>query len=559
MRSVAVFQGKFIVLCLVTACTPNFATLQQSTADRWESELRLEYQMVFEKRLYLDREGMNALITKTSAALQDSSIADRNLVTAQQHLSKLKTYLSYAEIAEVIEDTTLIKKNLAALILDKLRQTPVTIVDTTADRDAFHRQAMAGEFTATGSTDQAKREFMRALLREVIAMTENTLRTQQYLFPFLADDFDASCRETHGRDCAKLLSTGQAQNSLHAPFNDIGQVTERVNAAISKFNKIINLLNILQPTKKGVLFQETDFERYEAIILYQFYEMAIIDAMRDGVLPILFSDIFRQRGGSIWLKQNGTGEIINDLLTTLTATTVATALREMQHNLLTSLQQLRKMQKDDKLPRDKKIYQWAVSNEVGTARVIAKNPAHTLVVAELLHQYQDEARSPMLAFLEGVISYVEFGAILAIPVAFGINLIPGLRAINLMRHVALVGTAANFPWIGLTQAKHIIARNRYLMLERALLRGSSERVSYSLKLLKEKQRKRKYAVISGTLGLTMSVPAMKYVWQHTNAGFRNNVIDMISSLASDYDGFTKLMYEDRIEMSESELEFKPGH
>ena len=550
--------NNIITLCFFAACAPNFATLQ-STVDLWERELHKEYQMAFEKRHYINIEELQALEAKTSNALQKNSIATRNLVTAQQHHHKLKSYLSYVEIADVLDESTIIKKNLAALVLDKLRQTPAGVIDPSQANDIFYRQAVTGELTATDSDDQAKQEFMRALLTEIVAMTEDTLRLQYYLFPFLADDFNDICRRTRHMDCAKFLPSAQTHSFPHSPFSTIEQVTERVNVATDNFNAVINTLNRLQRNKPNFIFQETNFEDEDVIKIYQFHELVLIDAMRDGVLPIMFADTFRQRSGNIWLKQNGVKGINNKLLTAVTSMTVVEALRETQENLLTSLQQLRKMQTDNKLPRDKKIYQWAVSNEVATARVIAQNPGHILVVAELLHKYQDKVRNPLLLFLDTAIINIELSCVVMIVPALASVAIPALGAFNLPRAIAFVGTLMNFPWIGMTQTKHIIARNRYLMLERSLLRGSSQRVTYSLKLLHEMQRLRKYAVISGTLGLAMSVPAMHYIVNHADVGFRNNLVDIVSSIFADYENFTYLMYETTVDMSENELETKPGH
>ena len=550
--------NNIITLCFFAACAPNFATLQ-STVDLWERELHKEYQMAFEKRSYINIEELQALEAKTSNALQKNSIATRNLVTAQQHHHKLKSYLSYVEIADVLDESTIIKKNLAALVLDKLRQTPAGVIDPSQANDIFYRQAVTGELTATDSDDQAKQEFMRALLTEIVAMTEDTLRLQYYLFPFLADDFNDICRRTRHMDCEKFLPSAQTHSFPHSPFSTIEQVTERVNVATDNFNAVINTLNRLQRNKPNFLFQETNFEDKDVIKIYQFHELVLMDAMRDGVLPIMFADTFRQRSGNIWLKQNGVKGINNKLLTAVTSMTVVEALRETQENLLTSLQQLRKMQTDNKLPRDKKIYQWAVSNEVATARVIAQNPEHILVVAELLHKYQDKVRNPLLLFLDTAITSIELSCVVMIVPALASVAIPALGAFNLPRAVAFVGTLMNFPWIGMTQTKHIIARNRYLMLERSLLRGSSQRVTYSLKLLHEMQRLRKYAVISGTLGLAMSVPAMHYIVNHADVGFRNNLVDIVSSIFADYENFTYLMFENRVDMSENELETKPGH
>lgn len=550
-----------IILCLLAACAPNFATVNsaQDTPDLWERELHIEYQLVFEKRLYVNLEEMHELEAKTSTALQDTSIAVRNLAVAQQHHHKLKSYLSYLYIADVLEDSGLLSKNLAALVLDKLRQTPAAIIDTTQTNEAFFQQAVAGEFNTNDIDRTAKQEFFQALLATIVAMTEDTLRLQHHLFPFMADDFRAICNRYRDEDCTRFFPAAQEHSSSPPPFSNIDTVTARVNDTVAELNIVINTLNRLQPTKKHFIFQKTDFDNKKVIQIYQHYELVLVKALQNGVMPVMFADVFRQRSGNVRLKQNGIQAVNNKLLTAVTMGTVASALRETQQSLLDGLVQLRKMQKAKSPPRDKKIYQWAVNNEVATARVIAQNPARALVVAHVLHKYQDEARNPILALIDTAITRVEVsGMILLLPALAG-NAIPALAALNLPRMIAFVGTLMNFPWIGMTQTKHIIARNRYLMLERALLRGSSQRITYSLKLLHEMERLRKYAIISGGLGFAMSTSAINYIINHTDVGLRNNLIDMASGVFADYENMTLFMYESRIEMSESELEVKPGH
>ena len=550
-----------IILCLLTACVPNFAAPNRAedTPDLWERELHVEYQLAFEKRLYVNLEEIHDLEAKTRAALLDTSIAVRNLAAAQQHHHKLKSYLSYLYIANALEDSGLIRKNLTAIVLDKLRQTPAAQVDVTRSNEDFYQQAVAGEFNTTDIDRTAQQEFFQALLATIVMMTEDTLRLQYHLFPFMADDFRSICRRYRNEDCAWFAANTQGLDLPHQPFSAIEQVTTSVNDTVDKMNIVINTLNRLKATKQRFIFKETDFENKKVVQLYQYYELVLMDALQNGVLPVMFADVFRQRSGNVWLKQNGVSAVNNQLLTAVTAATVATALRETQQNLLDGLVQLRKMQKAKSPPSAKKIYQWVVNNEVATARVIAQNPAQTLVVAHVLHKYQDEARNPLLLLMDTAITTVELSCLMLIVPALASSAIPALAVFNLPRNIAFVGTLMNFPWIGMTQTKHVIARNRYLMLEQALLRGSSQRVTYSLKLLHEMQRLRKYAIISGGLGLAMSVPAMNYIINHTDVGFRNNLVDIVSSVFADYENFTLFMYENRIDMSESDLEIKLGH
>ena len=551
----------FIILCFLAACAPNFAALHsaEDTPDLWERELHVEYQLAFEKRLYVNLEEMHDLEAKTRVALQDTSIAIRNLTVAQQHHHKLKSYLSYLYIANVLEDSGMIRKNLTALVLDKLRQTPAALIDVTPSNEDFYQQAVSGEFSTKDIDSTMQQEFFQALLATIVMMTEDTLRLQYHLFPFMADDFSAICRRYRSEDCAWLASNTQRLKLPNHSFSEIAQVTTHVNDTVDELNIAINTLNRLQATKQKFIFKETDFENKKVVQLYQYYELVLTNALQSGVLPVMFADAFRQRSGNVWLKQNGVSAVNNKLLTVVTAMTVATSLRETQQNLLDGLVQLRKMQKDKALLHDKKIYQWVVNNEVAVARVIARNPSQALVVAHVLHKYQDKARNPLLLMMDTAITKVELSCLLLIVPALAGGAIPSLAVYNLPRAIAFVGTLMNFPWIGMTQTKHVIARNRYLMLEQALLRGSSQRITYSLKLLHEMQRLRKYAIISGGLGLAMSVPAMNYIINHTDVGFRNNLVDIVSSVFADYENFTLFMYENRIETSESELEIKLGH
>ena len=552
------FCSLTFLLLLATVCSPNFSAPYTAAAgDLWERELKIEYQLAFEEHLYVNLEELYALEAKTNMALQDNSIALRNFTTTQQHLHKLKSYIAYLHLAAILDEQGLIKRELTALLFHKLRQTAAEHIDIIQTNDDFYQQVRRGEIDTTAVDRDAKQKFFQTLLATLVKMTEDALHLQQHLLPFMRDDFEIICQKD--KLCPQIISQVHDQNFPHQPFSDLEQLTASVNQTISDLNVVIATLNEVQPNKQQLFFQETNFEDDKVVKLYQYYELALMQAAHRGVLPLMFAETFRTRSGNLWLKQNGINSVHNKLLTEVTETTVAIAYQETQQNLLDSLAQLQKMQKRKSSPRDKKIYQWIVNNEVATARIIAQNPVHARVVANLLHRYQHEVRNPRLRFIDIMVTSIEISCLLMIVPALIANSSPVLAALNLPRTVAFVGTLMNFPWIGLTQTKHLMARNRYLMLERALLRGSSERITYNLKLLHEMQRLRKSAIISGTIGFTLSVPAINYIINNADVGFRNNLVDIVSSIFSDYENLTMFMHESTIDMSESELETKPGH
>ena len=304
-------------------------------------------------------------------------------------------------------------------------------------------------------------------------------------------------------------------------------------------------------TKKNPLlpmFKETDFENQQVKRLYSYYDIILLNTARSGLLPVFLSKPFRKHGGEIFLNKVGFLKVRHHLLTKITANTVKQSIVDLKERVIKRWLELKEIANSDKLYSTKKIYQWLSSNEVAVARVVMQDLKHVGIVADLLAEYQDKSRDPMtLRIIRGTLTSVEFGSMIVALAAMTtpIPAIIGAKAI-------IIATAANFGWVGINTTTSIIARNRYLQLEKALLTGSSQRVSDNLELLREFKLARRKAIISGAIGLPLSIPAMKYVFRDMNSGFKIFAIDLIASLAADAGGLSQMVNETE-DLSDNDL------
>ena len=67
---------------------------------------------------------------------------------------------------------------------------------------------------------------------------------------------------------------------------------------------------------------------------------------------------------------------------------------------------------------------------------------------------------------------------------------------HLLSKAIIISAAANFGWIALNVSDSVITHNRQLMMERALLSGTSQQISDNLKMLQEFEAARKNAILS---------------------------------------------------------------
>ena len=77
--------------------------------------------------------------------------------------------------------------------------------------------------------------------------------------------------------------------------------------------------------------------------------------------------------------------------------------------------------------------------------------------------------------------------------------------------ILLLANAVNFLWVGGAAAEHVIARQRYRMVERALLTGNSEQITRGLNVLRAMHEKRRDLIVSGAIGAPLTLSNLSLI------------------------------------------------
>ena len=583
-----------ILFCSVfVSCVPlQFLFLSSNDSEQVldYDKLKKHYYLAFESRLSRDYAELDELVSRTQVALTEGKLTAEQRVEVRRWQHKLRSFIAFAKLAmhkdnqqaapapdtmseptdplavtEPAEEKREAVRGLATLILNRLRTADADLINPEEPNDNFYRQTQAGGHDTTEVSKHAKDSFARALVSKTLQLTEQSMRQQYRLFPFAQQGYITACQDIAAADCQQLqmqqqdtsVASNHTNKVLAQPFTSVAQVTEEVNKTINKINNIITQLSNLKATKDVFfIFKETDFDSVAVMRLYHSYEMALFKAARRGFLPIMLTSAFRSKSGNIYLQYKGgldflqrlglkkdkfnePGDIRNPLLVEASHAVVAQAISEIQRATIERLVELR--QRPNKKFSDKELYQWSIINEVATAQVILQEPAHGVVVNHLLDRFQYKNRDPLsVQIIRGVTEAIEIsmfpllllGGATALAAAF-----PVLATVGLTSKLIIAVTAANFVWVGMAGVNTAMTHQRWMQLEHALLTGSSERYEDALKLLREFHKTRSNAIISGTIGLPMSVPSIKYALNHMYSGSKTLLIDMVAGVFSARDEF----------------------
>ena len=538
-------------LILITSCVLNSKFLPSSSdeekADKYRELMVGYYTDFFEKSTRINFSELHSLEKKTREALQNNGIGEKHIDVVKRWHHKLKSYLSFVHIdrENLTDDNGVIKESLSVLILNRLRNQPSRQIDLDESNEDFFQKVIAEKINTTNVSDFEKQFFFKKLIAKNISMTEKSTRKYRRLFPFTKTSFLSLCLKKNHPGCSQLVAEEAKDKFQEEPFADAKEVTELVNKFINNLNKIITLLSKFHVTKKTFfIFNETDFEDKNVILLYTQYEMILAQAAQRGVLPVFFAESFRKKSGNIYLNNwGGLKEVKHLPLTAVTQKTIEESILEMKQEILKRWIELKKLATEEKEVSEKTIYKWVINSEISVAQLILQNPKHAIVTVFLLNKFQHEARDPkLLRVIRRIIETTEIAAVVVIfgGMALG-SIFPAFSAFSvatgLTGKAIIVATAANFGWVGTSSVRAAITQNRYLMLERSLLTGTSQRISDNMELLREFRNTRKNAIISGTIGLGFSIPAMKYVMKHMYDGKRIFVIDIIGGIFANMDEY----------------------
>lgn len=502
MRPIVIF------LFFAIACIQDYGSRQRINRENFLSyeELHVFYYLAFEKHLYISQNELQKLEKETRAALASGIIPSKKITQVKKWHHKLKSYLSYLSITQPTDVNGVIKTEMSALFLNQLRRESSDRIDLNSPNENFF-QLVQKRKVNLNVDENMKRNFFRLLITNTLNATEKSITRYHHIFPFT--ETDTVCQEV---DCKQQLAYPLLT------FADLKTVTDLVNATITRLNRIITEINSVAKDDPATTS------------VRQKYEFILYKSAQQGILPIFFTKIFQKRSGKIYLHNQGIfRKVTNNLLTAVTSSTVAQAIVELKKELVSYRVELKKLKEKKRLsPSDETIYQWIISNEITVSRLILQNPEHAVIVSFFLHKYKPEKKT--MKFIVGALTTIGIGTLAIFTANF---LVPSLPFGSLLGKAIIISTGANFGWVGIGLLKNFTAHNRYLMMERALLTGTSSQVSESLEFLRKFEASRKSLIISGTIGLSLNSTAFNQILKSINNGTRPFLQDYINDLHAD--------------------------
>ena len=396
-----------------------------------------------------------------------------------------------------------------------------------------------------------KNEFFQALVVEILAIIEQTMQRHQRMFPTNKDwvNFCVEARAVRNtqnqRECAQLARlTGNDQ----VKYQDLKQLAVELNGYIDKLNKTRKQINNIvatpvrfgqQPTVKEnlwfiPLFNVVNVVHPEMVTLHEKHQTIIFDSAKDGLLPILLD----KYGKSLYLNQRGQfaglGNVHYSMLSRFfegesSYYSSQKFLRQRINNLNLQLAKvwLATKQAISENKSDQEIYLWLISNEIATARVLARDPRQAKVVGYLLANYQNASTTPKLLQVSKTVTHRFDISMIAISIVGGIMFPPAGVAL------AIIATTANFLWVANATADAVVAHSRYKRIEQAILTGNSQQVKAGLKLLDQSKNKLSKAIFSGTVGTLLSASSIRGIAKGVDSGVKFLVTDASAAIAAE--------------------------
>lgn len=512
MRIALIFLVTLLVSCVLQPASPRIELANDGSF----FELQTLYYLAFEKHTYVNLEELYQLERKTEIALKHKKIPKQHVLRVQKWHHKLRSYLSFLQTMRPLDSSGVIKTGIASLLLHRMRDASPDKIDLSRPNIDFYRKVLAGKVNVAAPSAAQLREFNKHFLTTGIAMTKQAMSKYQKLFAFEKSSFANLCLSRGYDDCHELQAYTNITTDNDAARRE--EIRAKVNATIRRLNKAINALNSLQRNEP---------ENIKNLATYQKYEIILMNAAQQGILPIFFTDIFKERSGNIHLHDSKEASITkNKLLTAVTVATIIQAVAEVKLELLARWAELKKLQRRGHMSQ-KTAYRWIANSEVAVAQLLTQSPEHAPVVSYLLHKYQQEVDNDKIKkIIRGTLSTIGIGTLLI----FTGSLIPMLSINAILSKAIVIGAAANIGWIVYNVSDSIVARSRHLMLERSLLSGTSQQVSDNLELLRKFEAARKSAILSGTIGLSMTAASYNHILKSLNSGSRPFLSNYIRDL-----------------------------
>ena len=586
MRQLPIVIGVLLSFCKPVTSTTTTVPLSPHIYDM----LELKYDLYFlQHQGNLQLKYIQQLEIELHMALQQGQLAADKQLKLRRMLHKIRSFITYAKLSGCLEQneegnyvaTEKTSTQLCSIVLYKMKELAYQQIDLDQPNELF--------FFDNSSIKYHEQELFVALSKVIIATTVASLRKYLRIFPFASTDVVRRCeakntelvhipidvtktarnnyvtknpdiaprqftptsypqQQQKNDNCQQLVAELQKDTVAQKnekTFANSADLQERVNNYVLRLNATIDRLDRIihgadgekAATKKENIFilkiaNVVDFDNENVINAYDEYANILLEAARDGILPLMM--LYYQ--DKLHLNIKGAWGGLKAMQYTPLAYPLSRKLEEviasLHEYLVTRWLELKETMAKGKEEKDKKIYELLVNNDVAAARLIMQDPAYSEPVTRLLNKYQNDNRAPK--WLQLFKSWTYRMDLLFIPIMIAAGIVSGGALFPL---VATIAVSINFFWVGVTGTETHLARKRYAMMEQALLSGNSTQVERGAKLLREFHNKRRSLIVAGTVGVPLTVPSLKIAAQGIMK-LQATTIDISAAFASDFDGLS---------------------
>ncbi len=479
-------------------------------------ELQVLYHLAFEKHAYIQLSELYELDSKTTQALRADNIPPKHELQVRQWHHKLRSYIVFLLTMQPTDDNGVIKTNMSSLLLHRLRYQSPELIDLTVSNQDFYRRMRAGEAATTDDSKESMQLFFGNLLATILTMNQQAINRYHNMFAFEKSEPAALCRQAKYADC-QAWETLRIYDPTKALTLD--KVTEMVNKTIGKLNRVRAALQRLEVAQTdNQIPQAADFFTTQISAQYQEYELVLMDAAQQNILPIFFTKMFKNMSGTINPYSPGKLQRSdNKLLTEVSAHTTTQAVTELKKELITHWAEIKKARQHQHRRAEKTIYLWTKDHDVAVARLLLQKPRYAPVVNFLFHRYEHEVDDQRWKkIIKAALTTVGVGTL----ALFATSLVPMLTISALLSKAIMISGIANLGWAALNIKESFAVHNRQLTMERSLLSGTSQQIENNLKMLQEFEAARKNAILSGSIGLSISAGAYNQILKSLNSSSR---------------------------------------
>ena len=515
-------------------------------------------------------EELIALEKEIGHHLAGNAFPEAQVLAEKQHM--IRSFLAVIKMTQC-----LVKKeswyelktdHLCAVIVKAMAR--LAPLEVRSSNEQFYREVLSGEhdkFYFTAETQghanlkqhrefyhavnsAQTNEFFQALVIESLEIIKQTMQRQRQMFPS-NKDWVKICIEARAvrnpqnqRECAQLAPIAKAEQES-VQYRDLDQLITQLNTYIDALNEKRKEINEIvdTPIRFGQpatvkeklffipLFNVVNVVHENMIPLHEQHHEVVFKSAKDRLLPIMLA----KYGKSLYLNRRGRfaglGKVRYSMLPRFRENSSHTLklLRQRinQLNLQLAKVWLKTKQSILQDKTDQEIYLWLISNEIATARVLAREPRYAKVVGHLLANHQNASTTPKLLQVSKTVTHRFDIAMIPLSIIGGMLFPPAGVAL------AIIATTANFLWIANATADAVVAHSRYRRVEQAILSGNSQQVKAGLKLLDRSKSKISKAIFSGTAGTLLSASSIRGIAKGLDAGVKFFITDAGAAVSAE--------------------------